>query len=314
MRDLKNLLPRLPPPPSVKGGWPWTLESRTPRVGHVEAPPKISIVTPSFNQAAYLEETIRSVLLQSYPNLEYIIMDGGSTDGSVEIIRKYEPFLAHWESHKDAGQADAIYRGFERATGDILAWINSDDYYMPSAFAWAVRNLHTSQMANLFIGGYLWVRGDGRVVCKYYGIAQDHESLLCCGQRFGQMAAFWRREAWLRVGGFDRTLRFCFDYDLFLKLTRLKNPAAIRRPLAAYRAHDATKTATLWERVGRVEEGCLQAQNGLQEMPVSVRAAHIKRTTKMIKKAQFFGIIEDIRDNPGYVLKRLGSSVHKLFQ
>src|SRR4051794_28341061 len=127
----------LPPPPEGKTGWPWTNESGTgvSTFEKKEEWPRISIVTPSYNQGGYLEETIRSILLQGYPNLEYLVIDGGSSDESVDVIKKYERHLTYWESAKDRGQSDALNRGFKRATGEWVGWVNSDDLYLPNALA-----------------------------------------------------------------------------------------------------------------------------------------------------------------------------------
>src|SRR5262245_16909311 len=130
-------LAELPPPPVGKIGWPWTIETlKLPSVSSDGLPwPSISIVTPSYNQGQFIEETIRSVLLQGYPNLEYIIIDGGSKDQTVDIIHKYEPWLTYWVSRKDRGQAHAINDGLRRASGTIFNWINSDDVLAPNALA-----------------------------------------------------------------------------------------------------------------------------------------------------------------------------------
>lgn len=131
----------LPPPPEGKTGWPWTRE--TPRVPESMPDgkpwPRISIVTPSYNQGQFIEETIRSVLLQGYPDLEYIIIDGGSTDESVEIIRKYERWITFWVSEPDSGQTNAINKGFKRSTGEIVAWLNSDDVYTAGSLCTAAK-------------------------------------------------------------------------------------------------------------------------------------------------------------------------------
>src|SRR5271154_228000 len=129
-------LTNLPIPPAGKVGWPWTAETSQSLEDPTDSQlwPKISIVTPSFNQGKYIEETIRSVLLQNYPNLEYIVMDGGSTDESIQIIRKYAQFIDHFILEPNEGHADALNKGMKRATGEILAFINSDDLYLPEAF------------------------------------------------------------------------------------------------------------------------------------------------------------------------------------
>lgn len=144
----------LPSPPPGKTGWPWTNESLPlpPTMPDGTAWPRVSIVTPSYNQGQFIEETIRSVLLQGYPNLEYIIMDGASTDCSVEIIRKYEPWLAYWVSEKDKGQTVAINKGWHHSTGEVLAYLNSDDTLEPDAVVRAVTALEQDSQSDFVFG------------------------------------------------------------------------------------------------------------------------------------------------------------------
>ncbi len=217
--------------------------------------PKITIVTPSYNQAAYLEATLQSVLSQDYPNLEYIVMDGGSTDGSFGIIDKYSSKLAYWESHPDNGQADAIYRGFERATGEIFGFVNSDDLLLPGALLKIGNWFLTHPFEEWVVGGSVIIdpKGDhfrGRLgnPCFNLGGRVTFEQLLFggCGG-FNQPASFWRRSVFFEIGGFDRRLRFCFDYDLFFGLSRRRPSGNIREFIAAFRLHPESKTTNLYE-------------------------------------------------------------------
>ncbi len=259
--------------------------------------PKISVVTPSFNQARFLEQTIRSVLDQHYPNLEYIVMDGGSTDQSVEIIRKHERHLAHWVSEKDNGQADAIYRGFERSTGEILAWINSDDYYLPHAFEAILSVFHKHRDAELVIGGYVTVDENSAVLQKHPSFVQDHESLLVWGQRTPQMGSFWLRKAFFDVGGFDRSLKFAFDYDLLLRLTKRRNPLRCNAYLAAFRSHDDSKSSTIWETVGLPEVETLQRLHGVQGYGPAERS-RIRRRSELQYATIQLRLLENIARRP----------------
>ena len=209
----------IPPSASGKTDWPWAAEELLSL--NVEPPeggwPQVSIVTPSFNQAQFLEETIRSVLLQGYPNLEYIIMDGGSTDGSVEIIRKYEPWLAHWVSEKDGGQADALNRGFQRASGEYVGWINSDDTFEPGMLFNAAAYLVAHQDVDVVYGNCKIIDENSRPI----GLVQAHDFTLLrylFSDFIPQQTALIRRWVLDACGGIDPGLQCVMDYDLFLRL------------------------------------------------------------------------------------------------
>jgi glycosyltransferase involved in cell wall biosynthesis len=206
--------------------------------------PRISIVTPSYNQAQFIEETIRSVLLQGYPNLEYIIIDGGSDDGSVEIIRKYEPWLAYWVSEPDRGQSHAINKGFDQATGEILAWLNSDDIYMPDALE-NVREPFSDPEIDLVYGDAHKIDATGNFIGKCGHVQVYRRELMTkeCNI-IVQPAAFFRRSAFERVGGLDETLNNVMDYDLWFRLGDKGGVKYLPVMLAKARIYAETKTGS----------------------------------------------------------------------
>ena len=207
----------LPPPPPGKTGWPWTEESpQLPDTMPDGRPwPKISIVTPNYNYGRFLEETIRSVLLQGYPNLEYIIIDGGSTDNSVEIIKKYEPWLAYWVSEPDRGQSDAINKGFKKATGDILGWINSDDLYLPGALR-RVALMFAKTGCDILSGNTVYLENGCRSVKKRPTLFSVGKMLRTYRSPAPQPSTFWLRECWDMYGPLDVHLHYRMDWALFL--------------------------------------------------------------------------------------------------
>lgn len=225
----------LPPPPPGRTGWPWTIAS-DPVVGDW---PRLSIITPSLNQARTLEETIRSVLLQGYPNLEYIIIDGGSTDGSLEILRQYAPFLTRWVSEPDRGQADAINKGFARATGEIVAWINSDDRYLPNAFVQVAHAFQRVPDAGLVFGRLeLVLEGMTRTIGYTAPPARMLDELVLPYQP----TCFFRRSVLERIGFLDVSLNYVMDADLLIRL--MTNTAFVSLPnvFASFRIQGPSKT------------------------------------------------------------------------
>ena len=210
----------------------------------------VSLITPSFNQARYLEDTIQSVLSQDYPHIEYMLIDGASTDGSVEIIKKYENRLAFWISEKDNGQADAINKGFARAKGDIYAWVNSDDYYLPRAISTAVKFLEENPDVVLVYGDMLAVDEQGQTtnILKYKQLSLED---LLCFQIIGQPTVFFRREAFEKAGGLDTTFHFLLDHHLWIRIAQQGKILYIPQTWAAARYHAEAKNRAKAAEFGR---------------------------------------------------------------
>jgi GT2 family glycosyltransferase len=236
----------LPPPPAGKRGWPWTEEGAGPRAPPDDGGPSITIVTPSFQQADYVEATLRSVLLQGYSRLEYLVVDGGSTDGSAEIIRKYERWLAGFVSERDRGQGDAINKGFARANGEIVAWLNSDDRLMPGALHGVARMTRARPDAVAWVGRVRSVTPEGALVYLQVPRGLTREGLADFGHegQVSQPGCFFRRRALEQAGPLSTELHYVLDVDLWLRLAAVGTFAACEEVWAEETIHAAAKTAS----------------------------------------------------------------------
>lgn len=204
--------------------------------------PKVSVVTASYNQAKFLERTILSVLNQNYPNLEYIIIDGGSTDGSVGVINKYEKYLAYWISEPDKGQADAINKGFNRSKGEILSYLNSDDTYCDGVIRRVVDYLNNHLDVYLTYGDYALVDEEDNIIKYKKEIKFDYNTLFYSFSYIPQPTVFFKREVFNRVGLFDVNLRCAMDYDYWLRIAEKYKIEHIPSLLANFRLHRYSKT------------------------------------------------------------------------
>ena len=204
--------------------------------------PKISIVTPSFNQGEFLEQTIQSVLLQNYENLEYIIIDGGSTDNSVEIIKKYEKHLAYWISEKDKGQAHAINKGFARCTGEIMAWLNSDDLYAPGALQCVAEFFSAHQKYECAVGYDAFINADLEIIGYPEVTIPTFHSMLYARHVIPQDATFLRRSLFEKVGPLNENLYYTMDYEFWLRMAEQARFEVIPYVLSCFRVHRKQKT------------------------------------------------------------------------
>ncbi len=248
--------------------------------------PRVSIVTPSFNQAQFIEETIRSVLLQGYPNLEYLVIDGGSTDGSVEIIKKYERWLTYWVSESDRGQAHAINKGFERTTGEILAWINSDDKYCPWAFD-VVGSIFSACPQVEWVtssSGITWGPTGLPTGCGH--IDGFSRSGFYLGQNLGsrryfrgwiqQESTFWRRSLWERAGSQVREdLRYAVDFELWARFWQYAELVTVNIPLGGFRIHGNQKSRLAINEYYREAEAVLRCYSSRRIPWVIIRVRQL---------------------------------------
>jgi len=210
----------------------------------------VSIITPSYNQAPFLEQTIQSVLEQDYPHIEYIVVDGGSTDNSAEIIKTYADRLAYWISERDSGQSEAINKGFARANGEIVAWLNSDDYYMRNTISVVVRCFEQNPDAVMLYGDMLAVDEEGQTinVLKYKQLSLED---LLCFQIVGQPSVFFRRSALHKTGLLDPSFHFMLDHHLWIRLAEQGRILHIPQVWSAARYHPQAKNRARAAEFGR---------------------------------------------------------------
>jgi glycosyltransferase involved in cell wall biosynthesis len=234
----------LPPPPPNKSGWPWTTNNKllSKKLLNESKLPRLSIVTPSYNQGKFLEATIRSVLLQGYPNLEYLIIDGGSTDDSVDIIKKYEKYLFYWHSQKDQGQADAINQGLKQSSGEILGWINSDDVYVKGTFYKIVKAFNNNPDYIVVHGNRILINELGNVTGWLRIPPFDPETLVynVCSE-----TSFWQRSAMEQAGIIDDRLQFAIDLEFFGRLYKCGKFLKLDEYLGYFRCYPENKSSTI---------------------------------------------------------------------
>ncbi len=212
---------------------------------------KISLVTPSYNQAQFLEQTVESVLSQDYPDVEYTVMDGGSTDRSADILRKHSDRITYWQSERDEGQSDAIAQGFERSTCEIMGWLNSDDLLLPGALTAVAEYFRDHPDVEAVSGGAYSIDAEGQPLQRHFGnytlgVAATYGRLRYYHMDgVFQQATFWRRSAYDAVGGLDRSLQFIMDRDLFLRLAKRRVFGRLPQMLACFRIHEDCKSSCI---------------------------------------------------------------------
>lgn len=237
LASLKELPPPLNPD---RIGYPWTEISPTPFV--TGSYPRLSIVTPSYNQGRFIEETIRSVLAQGYPNLEYIVIDGGSQDETVSILEHYSPWLSYWVSEKDQGQTHAINKGFARSTGDIMGWLNSDDFLLPDALA----QIHTAfkDPQTKVVQGFRRIYDAQSRFLRNYFYWKPNAEFVRYGCVVAQETVYWRRDVWDTLGALDESFRFAMDYEYWQRMIAAGyEMRLLPHYIGGFREHEAAKTS-----------------------------------------------------------------------
>jgi glycosyltransferase involved in cell wall biosynthesis len=235
--------------------------------------PRVSIITPSLNQAQYLEQCILSVLEQDYPNIEYIIMDGGSTDGSVDIIRKYSDRLAYWVSQPDNGQSAAINTGLCHSTGEIWGWMNADDAYMPDAIGKIVNWLQTHPKTDIVYGDCVWVDEHGDKKDYFHSGDSQLETSLLNGFNIPSGSTFLRRSVYENLGGLDENLHNALDTEYWMRATLNFQFEYIPVALSLYRVYPLAKTWNTEQSERRAREAITITERFWQraDLPIHIK-------------------------------------------
>ena len=229
--------------------------------------PKITIVTPSYNQNDFIEETILSVINQDYKNIEFIIIDGGSTDGSVDTIQKYEKSLSFWTSRKDDGQSDAIHKGFKMATGDIVCWLNSDDFFIPGALTNVAKSFEKNPRTDILLGDSMYSDINSNII-KYYRYTKPHLFMAKQGViAFGQQSMFFNRKFYLESGGLLTDFHYCMDSEFVHRSIKSRsNFTLMHYGSGVFRWHPKMKSKLIGGR--KAEEGRIMANKYHSNFPL----------------------------------------------
>lgn len=291
MRPASSLFSRVASPSEATGR-----SHETNRAGATKTP-RISIVTPSYNQADYLEATIRSVLDQGYANLDYVVIDGGSTDGSVEIIKRYADRLSFWTSGRDGGQSDAINKGFARTDGDVMGWVNSDDLLTPGALAALVADYRPGLRWYHGHAGAIWSDGSetmpaGHALPRSYG----YDDFLFGGAVIPQISTFWNRELWERVGGAVLDHSLIMDYDLWARFAAVVPSTSIGACLGVYREHPAAKTGT--------QQGRARYRRAMLKKRMAMFAREVASSVGNLRGARLLGLCGQVAQMAGRQIVR----------
>lgn len=232
--------------------------------------PKISVIVPSLNQGCYLRQCIDSILSQEYQNIELLIIDGESIDESVSIIKEFERNVSYWVSEPDNGQSDAINKGFKKASGEIVAWLNADDYYLPRAFDRVIESYFEDQCAPFYFGDGLRVDETGKTISKFFPTKKltfNRKSLIMGLNYILQPSTFINSQSLKQVGYLDVELHYGMDSDLWMRLSGIGTPRAITATLSASREYATTKTASgSFERIEELRQ-IAEKHSGLKITP-----------------------------------------------
>lgn len=252
--------------------------------------PKISIVTPNYNKGDFLENTIKSVLSQNYPNLEYIIIDGGSTDNSVDIIKKYQDQLSYWVSEPDKGMYDALRKGFAHSTGEIMAWIGSDDMYHPNSFN-IVAEIFKNKYVNWLLGATTHFDMIGRCVSVYPSRYFSRADLLSGDYKWIQQeSSFWRRSLYEKVGGINETLRYAGDFDLWLRFTRFEKMYICPSLLGGFRLSTEGQLSLSMDKYEKEVLDCIKRECDDTDLKLLKADRKRKRIIGLIGRLKFLNI------------------------
>lgn len=252
--------------------------------------PKISIVTPNYNKGEFLEYTIKSVLSQNYPNLEYIIIDGGSTDNSIDIIKKYQDQLTYWISEPDNGMYDALRKGFAHSTGEIMAWIGSDDMYHPNSFN-IVAEIFKNKNVNWLVGTTTHFDMAGRCVSVYPSRYFSRSDLLSGDYKWIQQeSSFWRRSLYDKVGGINATLRYAGDFDLWLRFTRFEKMYICPSLLGGFRLSTMGQLSLSMDKYEKEVQDCIKQECNEDDIKLLELSRRRKRIISIIGRLKFLNV------------------------